>query len=124
MSSKLRGLARAYRRLPWMIGDAMIALEGEKGEKAFGKFGRETGLSEYQLYDMMRLATMWPQEARVYDLPWSYYRDAGGDRWVANKVLGATIKNGWSRAQMRRCLKLLREHESRQSIAPVAGIRP
>jgi hypothetical protein len=109
MSSKLRGLARAYRRLPWMIGDAMIALEGEKGEKAFGTFGRETGLSEYQLYDMMRLATMWPKSKRVYDLPWSYYRDVGSDAFIANKVLEATIRQGWSREQMRRCVKRVRE---------------
>ena len=108
---KLRALARAYRRLPWMMGDALNDMEDERGEEANAYLQQDTGLSEAQLYDFARVARHWPPEDRVFHLPWSFYRDAGTEIGVARRVLASTVKMGWSREQMRACLRKIREME-------------
>ena len=109
--NKLRALARAYRRLPWLIGDALNEMEDERGEDANAYFSIDTGLSEAQLYDFARVARLWPAKDRVFPLVWAYYRDSGSDRGVASRVLASTVKMGWSREQMRACLRKIREME-------------
>ena len=109
--AKLRGLARAYRRMPWLIGDALNEAVYRDEGRAHGTFARDSGLSEYQLYDMARVASHWPKKDRVFDVPWSYYRDCGSDLGVAKAVLTSTVKMGWSREDMRRCLRRIREME-------------
>jgi len=108
LRTKLRGLARAYRNLPWMIGDAINEGDRTNGEDVYTLAG-ELRLSEAQLYDFARVARVWPRSKRVFDLPWSYYRDAGTDLGVAGAVLSSTCKMGWSRDQMRQCLQRIRK---------------
>ena len=108
---KLRAIARAYRRLPWMIGDALNEMEDEGGEDAYAHFEKDTGFSAAQLYDFARLARLWGPKDRVFHLSWSFYRDAGAEIGVARRVLASTVKMGWSREQMRACLRKIREME-------------
>lgn len=83
--------------LPWMLGDLLMATDNPQGLR----------LSDTQLYDLDRVARLWPVETRSYPLPWSYYRDAGSDMEVAHKILRATVANGWSREQMRHARRML-----------------
>lgn len=106
MRKTLKALAKTYRSLPWQIGDAMLAA-AEQGDDVYGWIDRATGLSDQQLYDFSRLAAMWAPEERKWDLPWSYYRDAGGDKAIAVRLLAATSRNGWSRDQMRTARRLV-----------------
>ena len=105
---KLREIGTLYRQLPWDIGDLYLALESQFGEKLPG-VAVQIGLSEYQLYDFVRMSNLWPRADRVYALPWSYYRDAGGDIEVARRLLSAADRQGWSRDQIRAARKLLKE---------------
>ena len=108
--SELLGLIADFRSLPWEIGDAMVELERDLGARAFAVF-QETGLSDAQLYDLIRMAHMWAPAERNIDLSWSYYRDAGADKEVARRLLEATHRNGWSREQLRKALRAIRRHE-------------
>lgn len=96
--ANLKDLVRMQRAIPWVIGDRLSELDNFEN----------LGLSDAQLYDFDRVARMWPIEYRKYDLPWSYYRDAGSDFEIADAVLEATERNGWSREQMRAARKLMR----------------
>lgn len=107
---RLSALLRAYNKLPWMIGDLLNELEESLGELA--NAATNVRFSEYVLYDFARMARLWKKEERTFDLPWSYYRDAGGDKEIATGVLAATERLGWSREQMRECVRKVREMES------------
>lgn len=106
---ELRELGKQYRSLPWRIGDAYLDLEAHIGERLPG-IAVELGLSEYLLYDFVRMSQLWSREFRVFDLPWSYYRDAGGDVETAWRLLDAAVQNGWSRDVLRKARKKLKEH--------------
>ncbi len=105
---QLKELGDLYKELPWKIGDVYLHLESRFGEKLPG-LAMELGLSEYQLYDFVRMSQLWPQDSRIYNVPWSYYRDAGGDVEVAKRLLDAAVRNGWSRDQVRSARKQLKE---------------
>ena len=105
---QLKELGDLYKELPWKIGDAYIHLESRFGEKLPG-LAMACGLSDYQLYDFVRMSQLWPQDSRIYNVPWSYYRDAGGDVEVAKRLLDAAVRNGWSRDQVRSARKQLKE---------------
>jgi hypothetical protein len=91
-------LTDLYFSLPWTLGDALMKCDNIPNVR----------ISDTQAYDFDRVARMWPPGTRLYGLPWSYYRDAGSDIELAERVLDATERNGWSREQMRSVMKTMR----------------
>lgn len=89
-----------HRASGFFVGDAMIECERQMGERS-AELISATSLSSEQLQDFARLSERWDQEYRLYELPWSYHRDAGLDMVLARSLVQSALEHGWSRDQLR-----------------------
>lgn len=103
---ELREEILSYHQAPFRMGDMINLLEDVGGEKIYGLLDR-LGIAESQLYDFARVARTFPPDDRPFKLPWTYYRDAGSDREIADPLLAAVVKNDWSRSMMRKAKGIL-----------------
>lgn len=105
LKSKLIGLSYAYRKIPWMLGDCINAAQDTK----LSSLVDNIGFSSAQLYDFARVADIWPEEERLgYQLAWTYFRDAGSDKAIAKPVLESALRNGYTRDQVRKIVRLVK----------------
>jgi len=103
---EFKKLGARHRMTGFEIGDAILKAEKELGGDAYQAM-LKSGLAESTLLDMSRIAERWPVKERDSELGYIYYRDAGGDKVIAQKLLASVKKNSWSREEMRRAKRIL-----------------
>jgi hypothetical protein len=101
-------LGARHRNGLFEIGDAINEAIRQHGDKAHAWFP-DFGLADNTLLQAARVAERWPVASRFPELGYTFHRDAGLDLDIARPILRATLKNGWTRDQMREALRSLKE---------------
>jgi len=109
-------LMRAYRMLPWLIGDhcnIFVESRGEESWQYIDEVVEDGRISESVLRDYMFLADKFGIKERLnYEMSiWSFKEVAGFANEDALKLLRRARKNHWSTKDLRAVAKKKREEE-------------
>lgn len=120
---ELRDWRRRHDQWGFELGDMFLEIERQHGESAY-QIVSDAGVAEKTVHICQTIARRFPPETRDINVPFQFYRDAGSDLAIAESLIAAASRNGWSRSQFRAARKELEARVGKETRDERVGRSP